>query len=337
MLRRTLQYLAAVDFPWRVFVADSSNSTNREENLATVTRVAGKLDVGWLTVDAPFPGKCVRMLNRAASPYAVICGDDDFLMPDTLHSGISFLNGHPDFSCVMGITVTMRTHRAGRCYALPGRSILDDSPVVRFRRLASNWFSTFSGVYRTCDLRELISTVDSHTDYLRARIFPELLFSHLTVLRGRVEFFPSVQNLCQDHELNMNRHPGVTDNSARAELYDRFQSCLAGHLEAAGATLDHANQMVDGWYDYLRLDGDSSVKPSVTVSQKVRRETVRHYRRLVSLVSNDSILQRRGLHMADLRGCEDTWKLAHRLICEYPDGMPIEAIGGSGELIPAAA
>ncbi len=42
------------------------------------------------------------LANSASSPYVIVCGDDDFVIPDNLFDAVDFLDSHHDFVAVAG-------------------------------------------------------------------------------------------------------------------------------------------------------------------------------------------------------------------------------------------
>lgn len=360
MLRRQLLYLSAIRFPFRVVVADSSCPELARDNRMTVAGTPNlKLHYGYS--EAGHLEVCRNVLKRVSTPYASVFADGDFAFPSTLRLALDFLERQPGYGTAVGITAS-DLHRKERCYVLPARSITNDSPVVRFRALARDWFSTLAGVHRTKQLHETYRNTAECTDFAGGRKFSEIMLSQMAVLQSRVHMIPRICCLQEDRgpdlspqfsstpldrpapqrltrmasgwrlrrqTMTSTSESGLSPHSGR---YQQFHDNLVSQLEAAGATLDHSELMLHQLYGHLKDKSAPIVsrKPPGVLA-KVQRETVRHYGRLVNLVRSDRILQRRPLRHSDLQGLTSEWKEARHLIAAYPDGLI------SDDRIPAAA
>ena len=343
ILRRHLKYLVSCRFPFRVVVADCSSPELAHQNrtaVATTRRI--KLHYGYS--EAGHLEVCRNVLKRVATPYAAVLEDGDFGFSSTLHQAVTFLQEHPNFGSAIGLTASDLV-RKGRCYILPARSIVNDSPVVRFRALARNWFSTLAGVHRTKLLYETYRNTATCTDFQSGRRLSEILLSQMAVLQSRVHVIPRICCLQKDRELAVMSDdaestqarrrgavwnlrpaivsPGATSSSDEyAELFRLFRENLVGQLEAAGATRDHAELMLEQLYGHLVSEAAPIVaRKRPGMFGKLQRESVRHFGQLVNLVRSDRILQRRLLRHADLLGLDNEWMEARQLLAMYPHGV----------------
>jgi|GEM_PF-1770995 glycosyltransferase domain-containing protein len=320
VLRRQLRYLSDVEFRFRVVIADSSSPEFARENRTAVATTTGlKLHYGYS--EAGHLQVCRNVLKRLITPYAAVFSDGDFAFPTTLEMAIDFLEAHPGFGSAVGITVSDLA-RKGRCYVLPARSIKNDSPVVRFRTLARDWFSTVPGVHRTKLAYETYRNASECSDFLNGRQFSEVILSQMAALQSRIHLIPRIACLQEDREPALAPRLATAEDSQHREHFQRFHQNLVDQLEAAGATLDHAELMIEQLYGHLRAVSASIVarKPPGMLG-KIQRETIRHYGHLVNLIRSDRILQRRTLRSSDLIGLKTEWKQARHLIARYPDGM----------------
>lgn len=342
MLRRHLKYLVNSRFPYRVVVADCSRPELAHQNRTAVAKTRRvKLHYGYS--EAGHLEVCRNVLKRVSTPYAAVLEDGDFCFSSTLHQAVKYLEGHPNFGSAMGLTASDLV-RKGRCYVLPARSIVNDSPVVRFRTLARDWFSTLAGVHRTRILYETYRNTATCTDFIRGRRFSEIMLSQMAVLQSRVHVIPQICCLQKDRELAVgnddlevaqNRRPramwklrrldaphGKTASVEHADLFGQFRENLVDELEAAGATREHAELMLEQLYGHLASESAPIVaRKRPGVFGKLQRETVRHYGRLINLVRSDRILQRRLLRHSDLLGLDNEWMEARQLLAMYPHGV----------------
>jgi len=320
MLRRQLRYLSEVDFRLRVVVADSSSPEFARENRTAVATTTGlKLHYGYS--EAGHLHVCRNVLRRLITPYAAVFSDGDFAFPTTLELAVDFLETHPGFGSALGITVS-ELARKGRCYVLPARSIKNDSPVVRFRTLARDWFSTVPGVHRTKLLYETYRNASGDSDFVNGRQFSEIMLSQMAALQSRIHLIPRIGCLQEDREPALEPRLATAEDPQHREHFERFHQNLVSQLEAAGATVDHAELMLNQLYGHLQSVSASIVarKPPGMLG-KIQRETIRHYGRLANLIHGDRILQRRTIRGSDLLGLKTEWKQARYLIARFPDGL----------------
>lgn len=320
LLRRQLKYLAAVGFPYRVVVADSSDPDFARENRTAVAST-DELRLHYGYSEAGHLSVCRNVLRRLVTPYAAVFSDADFAFPSTLQQAVDFLNAKPGFGSAIGITVSDLA-RKQRCYVLPARSIVNDSPVVRFRALARDWYSTVPGVHRTPLLYETYRNAADCTDFSNGRKFSEVVLSQMAALQSRVHLIPRICCLQEDREPALSPRLIANGDTQHETLFERFHQNLVEQLESAGATLEHAELMVRQWYGHLQNPSDAIVprKPPGMLG-KIQRETIRHYGQLANLIRSDRILQRRTLRSSDLLGLKAEWKQARHLVAHYPNGL----------------
>ena len=197
---------------------------------------------------------------------------------------------------------------------MPGRPILSDSPVVRFRDFASNPFPLGHAVQRTESLVEVFEVAEASTDYESTPVFADIVLNQMPVLLGRIHFQPVASYVRIDRSRHHTMKPVVFDVDRCATQFQNLREGLAEQLEIAGATVDHSFVMVDRYYGDLWDGGVRASSRRLGVIGRCRRETVRHYRQLVNLIRADYLLQRRRLRTADLKGQRPEWLLMHELL-----------------------
>ena len=326
MLNRTIGYLARIGFRGRVLILDSSDGVARQMNLVTVTRHGAELDIGLLHFDKTYLQKCRAGMGRVVTPYSALCADDAFIFSDALGRLVEFLELNSGYSAAAGIRVSLSREPNGKCYAMPGRPILNDSPVVRFRDFASNPFPLGHAVQRTDGLIEAFDVAATSTDYEATPVFAEIVLNQMPVMLGRIHFEPLAAHVRVDRGRNPTVMPIVFDAERCATQFQAFREGLAEQLEIAGATIDHSFVMVDRYYGDLWDGGARAASRRLGVFGRCRRETVRHYRQLVNLIRADHLLQRRRLRTADLKGQRPEWLLMHDLLAHSgPEPILIDA------------
>jgi len=307
-----------------ILIADSSQSEHRDLNQDLVQEFGHKLNLSYHHFELPAITKFRKAVEMIKTPYLAFCADDDFLLPNGVYSCIDFLNSAPDYSCAQGIMVSFQIDKQNRCYRLRGYSLEDDSPIKRFQRLATNWYSTFYSVYRTPNIVRSFQVTDDTCDYLRARIFPEILLSQMSVILGKVKFFPFLYILREEHASNENSvTPEVQDEQHRSELYAAFRDCLAVQLsEASGKPLEFTRPVVDKCYGYLKLGTSTMAEKKKTLRFRLRRETIRLLQQFHDVMHRDGMLQpRRRLGLTKSICRNPVWQTAHQLMEKYPHGI----------------
>jgi len=323
-MRRLLTFMDLMNEKASILIADSSQQEHRKQNQDLVEEYGQKLNLSYHHVDLAPSTKFRLAVEMVETPYLAFCADDDFLLPDTVYSCVDFLSHSPDYSCAQGIMVSLDIDKQNRCYKLRGYSLEDDSPIKRFQRLAANWYSTFYSVYRTPAIVKAYQVTDDVCDDSRARIFPELLLSQMTVILGKVKFFPCLYNLREEHASNVSAViPNVQDEQHVSELYVDFRDCLALQLaEASRTTIDVTGPIVDRYYGYLKDGGKALSVEKKTLRFRLRRETIRLVQQFHDLVQPNAILQnRKRLNLTKPICRNEAWQSAHHLMVKYPHGI----------------
>lgn len=327
MLNRTVGYLARIEFRGRILILDSSDGVARQMNLVTVTRHGANLDIGLLHFDKAYLQKCLAGMGRVTTPYSVLCADDAFVFSSALGRLVAFLENDDGYSAAAGIRVSLSREPNGKCYAMPGRPILSDSPVVRFRDFAANPFPLGHSVQRTEVLLHALEIAAAATDYEFTSAFADIVLNQMPVLQGRIHFAPVAEYVRIDRGRNNPPLPIVFDGDRCATQFQSFREGLAEQLEIAGATIDHSFVMVDRYYGDLWDGGVRASSRRLGVIGRCRRESVRHYRQLVNLIRADHLLQRRRLRTSDLSGQRPEWLLMHELLANtHPESVVAEPV-----------
>ena len=87
-LKRILDYYR--ELPLQILVGDSSAAAYDEPLPGNVTYIHYP--------DAEFYEKMNLFVRRAATPYAVLCADDDFIAPGGMQAALAFLKDNPDYA-----------------------------------------------------------------------------------------------------------------------------------------------------------------------------------------------------------------------------------------------
>ncbi|MFC1845162.1 TIGR00180 family glycosyltransferase [Thermodesulfobacteriota bacterium] len=322
-LRRLFTFMDIMNERAAIQVIDSSQLEDQERNRILVEEFGKRLNLQYKFADLPMVTKCRQAVEQVTTPYLAFCADDDFLLPDAVYSCVDFLSHKPDYSCAQGIMVSLITDQQNRCTKLRGYSLEDDSPIRRFQRLAANWYTVFHSVYRTPTIVKAFQVTDDTCDDIRARIFPEFMLSQMSVILGKVKFFPYLYILREEHASNESVvTPNVHDQENIRELYNDFRDCLAQQLaDASKITIDVTTPVVDKYFGYLRDGGKVLATKKKTLWFRLRRETIRLAQQFHDLLHRDAILQRRRLNLTSPICRNEAWQTAHQLMVKYPHGI----------------
>jgi len=324
-LRRLLLFLSTMEFPWPIQVYDSSNEQNRRQNEITCQQFAANLSVNYRHADGSLPEKLLLALKNTTTPYTVLCADDDFLAPAVVSLAADFLESHADHSRaggLLGIVTSNDGCSDNKLDLSLSYNLSHESPLARIGLYARHWFSTFYYVHRTEQMRENFRFVAGRMDFRKAFVFPEWTLSYLGVLQGKVKVFTHLGSVIQVHRLNDSHGPLISDAKNKWKLYANFRSALAEQIvKYCGIETDRATTLVDRWYRH-RFHGKGKLPPV----RRLHREIVRTVRKLIDRVRRRSYLQGRPLGADEPLRDDLAWKLACRLIRDYPDGMTEEEL-----------
>jgi glycosyltransferase domain-containing protein len=317
-LRRLLCFMSQFPSQGTVLIADSSDRTHRGENQELVRQFSQKLEVRYEFIDQNIIAKCVTAIGKLDTPYIAFCADDDFLMPAAVAEGVNFLETNAGYACAQGLMVSVISSRNNRCDLIRGFEIDSESVLERYDQMSRYWYSTYYAVYHTAILRESFRVAVMSPRYEKARIYPELMHSLMTVLQGKVKFLNQIYNVRQEHAGNESCvAKRVQDLANGVTYYKIFRNLLCeklGHYAAIGKP--QAWSLVDQHYESLTVG-----RASRGGLDNVRREVLKGIRKIANWFQNDSILERCRFGRSHSARKDPAWQLAYRLIQSYPQGM----------------
>lgn len=252
-LSRLLRYYAANPPNCHVMIGDSSDPSENELALKSISAVADRLDVDRRL----FPDKSAfltayEMLSGVKTPYVAIVADDDFLTPAGLDRAVAFLESHPDYVAAHGHAVLFSIESdlpQGRVLSLGPyrqRAIEDSTASQRLLNHLESYSPTIFSVHRTQALLKAYRfTVDLQMD----NSFGEYLPSSLPIVSGKTKKIDVLYMARQTHlAMNSRAAASIFDWIATPtwpEQWARFRDCLAediAHFD--GVTLDEARDTV---------------------------------------------------------------------------------------------
>ena len=100
-LKRLLLFYRNLAFSCSFIILDSSSQKPTDSELIELLE---QDHVRWLQFDQNifFAQKIQLALEHIHTPYATLCAEDDFILPNGISYSIKFLEGNPDYSCAHG-------------------------------------------------------------------------------------------------------------------------------------------------------------------------------------------------------------------------------------------
>ena len=190
-----------------------------------------------------FHEKMSAIFSHVNTPYVLLCGDDDFIVPSGIISCIEFLESHPDYAAVQGNHVGFNAERSriakGPLYL--GVAGLDNNSINTAERvkLSMNpYMHWFYSVHRTENLKFYFQDIHSQ---IPNQALCEVALTLISAINGNLTILP-VFYCARDSYKNINRHvpPSVLEAKTNPELreeYDIFLSLVIDHYcQKAGSS-----------------------------------------------------------------------------------------------------
>jgi len=310
-LGRVLHYYRELNFRYTIVVADASSAPACEVNQKIVASVSDVLSTHYKLYppDINVFLKIAQALDMVDSKYAVLCADDDFIVPSAMEQCIRFLEANPDYSIAHGHAALIvsqssaqsDSHHGLRSHTYRQRTIAFDDPQFRLQNHLMDYTATFFSVHRRSDLtRNMQLASDNTIDYR----FGELLPSCLSLIQGKAKCLDILYMVRQS----------IPDSTARkaiswlalltsddfSQRLAQFCNCLAEEL--AGVTgmpiLEARDAVSHAFAPYLARER-KSIAPERSLS--TFEQTVQHAWRVIRVLpiaARSALLDRQMVAMA---------------------------------------
>lgn len=245
-LRRLLEFLRSERYLGLVVLSDNSSGEHRTFVASCPERYAEL----WLEVQAYDPGvgfldKLLRTLERIEARFVMLCGQDDFVVPEGVETVLQALEADAGLSCARGRVARfhlrpVQQEAAVRAAAVefnkhPMLGYEQDSPLPRVLAHMRAYTSTLYSVHRRELLLDSFRATDRAT---RNVVFWQYLSSCITVALGRVGCLNELFLARQIHgrswsaSLNGDREhwPLLLTSPRYSAYYAQFRDGLAGFL-----------------------------------------------------------------------------------------------------------
>lgn len=202
-IKRQLEYYARCCFQGQIIISDSSNHELQAQNTAIIKALNNSLEINYIWTPPLKTHKAViAASDHISKNYAVLVGDDDFILPHNVQPYINFLESNKAYSAIHGCAVAIRLEpeEYGKLvwagyYDLGKPSADKDTASERVKQYLSNFTTTVFFIHRTSEWQKIWRAVDPMPD----QTFGELLPSCLSVTYGKVKQLNSLYLIRQDH------------------------------------------------------------------------------------------------------------------------------------------
>lgn len=264
-LQRLLDFLKAESYPGYIALSDNSSG----EHLDFVRACPGRYPELWLEIqeyapDTGFVDKLARSIARIEARYVMLCGQDDYIVPEGVEQLLQRIDADAGLACVRGRVARFQLRPlanagAERAAAVdlnkhPMLPYEDADPVRRVLAHMRAYTSTLYSLHRRVPLLESLRRTDSAT---RNVVFFQYLSSCITVALGRVSCLDTLFLARQIHGQSWsaslagdNEHwPLLLTSPKYSDYYLQFRGALirllaerpgAPNPAALGAEIDQA-------------------------------------------------------------------------------------------------
>lgn len=290
-LLRLLKYYDASACEAQIHVLDSSSSPGpRQEELEHWLAHGRRIHVKRYPPQTLPLLKMLDGIRGISTPYAVLCADDDFIIPGALEEGVGVLARHREVSVVHGRGVLFGVNGGRVQWVAPylQRSVADETAAERLLNHVRRYSVMFYSVHRTEALRENLQRVceaglDWHT-------WGEIALSALAVIQGKAIALPRLYLVREGHEgmwsarmshaRNLDAFDWLTDTAfaRQAGSYEQFRDCLVPELARQdGLGVERAREIVkQAFWPYLvgqmeeKWRGEGRAATTVGVVARIR-------------------------------------------------------------------
>jgi glycosyltransferase domain-containing protein len=250
-LRRTLEYLRHASFLGEILIVDDSSGSDRAFASSSADRYPElAIQVHEYPHRTRFLDKLVWSLAKSEAKYVLLCGQDDFLVPDAVESLLRLLEARPDCAAARGKVARFRLAQQTRGDGSASVKVefsrhamlAYEEDAVEDRVLAHirAYTSTLYSVHRREHLIESFRRTEAATKNV---IFFQYLSSCITASLGRIAATDDLFMIRQAHGrswaaslVNDYEHwPLLLASPDYSRFYGEFRQAILGLLRAGGA------------------------------------------------------------------------------------------------------
>ena len=227
-----------------------------------------------------FHEKMADIFNHVNTPYVILCGDDDFIVPSGIISCTEFLESHPDYAAVQGHYVNFTAERSRIIksplyYGVAGLDIKSINTAERVELSMHPYMHWFYSVHRTENLKfffqEIHFKISNHA-------LCEIALTLISAINGNLTILP-VFYCARDSYKSINRYvsPSVLDTKTNPELreeYNIFLSLVIDHYwQKAGSSQTDGRrcveQAIEGYIQNSIAKKSKNIRPISVIRNKI--------------------------------------------------------------------
>lgn len=218
-LERLLRYYVRTGYRGWIFIGDSSEPAQVEQNRRTVAGLSRHLQIVHQEYPGLSTGACLEQLSRLiTTPYCACIADDDFISTPGLKRCAAFLEQHPECSAAHGKGIMLQVEGGapygaiGSLFAYPQAVVQADTGAERLREFFTKSLAVaLFSVHRTAAWREMFQGVAELQGVMAQNLFKdELIPTCISVVRGKIQEIDGLYLVRQAHDA-MYRQPHVHD------------------------------------------------------------------------------------------------------------------------------
>jgi len=194
-LRRCLEHLKSVQYLGHIVLADDSTGEHREFIESCASRYPELwIDLHLYDHGTRFLNKLCQSMDRIRARFVMLCGQDDFVVPNAVERVARALDADAGLSCARGRVARFHIRREASGAGAntvpvefthhPMRAYREARAVDRVLAHIRAYSSTLYSVHRRLDLIESFRRTEAGT---RNIIFMQYLSSCITAAQGRIE------------------------------------------------------------------------------------------------------------------------------------------------------
>lgn len=219
--------------------------------------------------DSGYASKLLIALNKVSTKYALLCADDDFVIPESIDQCVNFLDENPDYASVQGNIVAFEKNREVTNFPwMTGTynlDINDNLPSSRITSLYKQHIYLHYSVHKKENLLETFKVTESFDDGFAASTTEQLL-NIIGVINGKHKVLPIfyyVSEFAQNSGRNLYKSLGYFKKAPKyRESFELYVSQIAQKLsDKEDLTFHESKDKIDEIFDSFTENKENYSKP----------------------------------------------------------------------------
>ena len=253
-LKRTIAYAATLPYSF-IIVDDSPVKPTISEPLPS--------NVSYYFFDKnSFYDKVGFAISKVATPYVMLCADDDFQLKSGVEFGIDFLDKNKDYSCVNGISLSFYKLKnewlLNPLYAYGNR--IDNTETETLSR-TKKYFSPFYPNYYSIHRIENLQDVFKYKMKYEVLGLIEFIFSFAAALHGKFKVLPVVFHLREEAAFSAGNTtpllPDIATDKKFEPIFLDFKETLTNYYSTKKSVeksqaINEVNDIIKSYLDWVK-------------------------------------------------------------------------------------